>query len=124
MQALRCEILEPSGVEYASGLKLAPSTIVRPDLTGSGETSGLPKYLCNLVVARSNRLRIFEVVEENAPVLQTTNDKWSKVRKDTEPVEGEVEMDTQGEGFIFMGAVKVCLNVVVLFRSGYLSSQF
>ena len=112
MQALRCEILEPSGVEYAASLKLAPSTIVRH--SNEVDISEIPRYIGNLVVARSNRLRIFEIVEENAPIHEhssTTKDKWSRVRRDTEPVEGEVEMDTQGEGFVFMGAVKVCSAV-------------
>jgi cleavage and polyadenylation specificity factor subunit 1 len=108
MQALRSEILEPSGVEYSTSLKLAPTSIVHGTQTSPGaSTSALPRYVCNLVVARSNRLRIFEIVEENAPLREQSNTGKEKIRKDTEAVEGEAEMDTQGEGFVFMGAVKV-----------------
>lgn len=109
MQALRREILRPSGVEYATSLKLTPSTVPL------GESSSLdePRVLCNLVVARSNLLRIFEVREEPAPVSAQREDekeRRARVRRDTEAFEGEVEMDTQGEGFVNMGAVKVILR--------------
>jgi len=35
------------------------------------------------------------------------------VVRDTEAVEGEVEMDTHGEGFVNMGSVKVTENIYV-----------
>jgi cleavage and polyadenylation specificity factor subunit 1 len=58
-------------------------------------------------------LRIFEVREEPAPLPTQAEDEWdrrSKVRRGTEAVEGEVEMDEQGEGFVNMGSVKVIQN--------------
>ncbi|THH10614.1 hypothetical protein EW145_g1206 [Phellinidium pouzarii] len=109
MQALRSELLSPSGVEYAASLKLLPSTVNRRH---SQDALGIfPKALCNVVTARSNLLRIYEVVEESAPAqLLKAQERgkggWSRERRDTEAVEGEVEMDTQGEGFVNMGAVK------------------
>ena len=70
--------------------------------------SALGNAAGNLIVAHSNLLRIYEIHEEYAPFqASTSKDKWSRQRKDTEAVEGEVEMDTQGEGFVNMGAVKV-----------------
>lgn len=38
------------------------------------------------------------------------------MRRGTEAVEGEVEMDEQGEGFVNMGAVKVIQNTLFMFR--------
>lgn len=35
------------------------------------------------------------------------------MRRDTEAVEGEVEMDRQGEGFVNMGSVKVILDTLL-----------
>ncbi|KAH8116054.1 cleavage factor protein [Phellopilus nigrolimitatus] len=105
MQALRYELLSPSGAEYAASLKLLPSTVNRRRSRDAGED--FPKAVCNVVVARSNWLRIYEIVEESAPVqLGQGRGNWSRMRRDTEAVEGEVEMDTQGEGFVNMGAVK------------------
>ena len=49
MHALRQEIQPASGVEFATSLKLTPSTL------------DAPRVLCNVVVARSSLLRIFEV---------------------------------------------------------------
>ncbi|KAI5121116.1 hypothetical protein M0805_002789 [Coniferiporia weirii] len=109
MQALRSELLSPSGVEYVTSLKLLPSTV---NTRRSRDVDGTsPRALCNVVVARSNYLRIYEVVEESAPMQLLKaqgkgKDGWSRVRKDTEAVEGEVEMDAQGEGFVNMGTVK------------------
>ena len=63
-----------------------------------------------MVVARSNLLRIFEVREEPPPVSQKKEDERERrasVRKGTEAVEGEVEMDGSGEGFVNVGIVKV-----------------
>lgn len=107
MQALRREMLPPSGVEYAVSLRFIASTVVRhqPSLN---EVSSPPKSVANLVVAYSNLLRIFEVHEEDAPIQSLPGkDNMSRIRRDTEAVEGEVEMDSQGEGFVNMGTVKV-----------------
>jgi len=64
-----------------------------------------------VVVARSNILRIFEVREEPAPVSTQSEDereRKGKVRRGTEAVEGEVEMDEQGEGFVNISQVIYC----------------
>jgi len=56
-----------------------------------------------VVVARSSLLRIFEVRQEPAPITPDIDDereRRSRVRKGTDAVEGEVEMDEQGEGFV------------------------
>nr|VWP00056.1 Amidohydrolase family protein [Ganoderma boninense] len=104
MHALRQEILPPSGVEYATCLNLTPSTLSDPS-----PSSHSGRALCNVVVARSNFLRIFEVREEPVPVSaqkEHEKERHAAVRKGTEAVEGEVEMDPSGEGFVSMGAVK------------------
>ncbi|KAF5351191.1 hypothetical protein D9756_008185 [Leucocoprinus leucothites] len=105
MHALQQEILPASGVEFATSLRLLPST--RHDLSTSSSSSVrheiAARVLCNVVVARSNILRIFEVREEPAPVPTQTDDereRKGKTRRGTEAVEGEVEMDEQGEGFV------------------------
>jgi cleavage and polyadenylation specificity factor subunit 1 len=112
MHALRQEILPASGVEFAASLRLTPSTLeslpAQPNSTTRHELAA--RALCNVVVARSNLLRIFEVCEEPAPIPTQAEDereRRSRVRKGTEAVEGEVEMDEQGEGFVNMGTVKV-----------------
>ncbi|KAJ7481615.1 CPSF A subunit region-domain-containing protein [Mycena latifolia] len=97
MHALHHEILPSSGVEFATSLKLTPSTLAAPPngLVSSART------LCNLVLARSNLIRIFEVREEQAPFASPVEDgRDGRVRKDTEAVEGEVEMDAGGDGFV------------------------
>ncbi|KAH9830080.1 CPSF A subunit region-domain-containing protein [Rhodofomes roseus] len=107
MQALRQEILPPSGVEFAACLKLLPSTLPDSKLPGSSTSTG--RALFNVVVARSNHLRIFEVREEPAPISSQKEDEKERrasVRKGTEAVEGEVEMDASGEGFVNMGSIK------------------
>ncbi|KAI0938339.1 hypothetical protein AcW1_001910 [Taiwanofungus camphoratus] len=111
MQALRQEILPPSGVEFAACLKLTPSTLPNSKdflpYSTVGETTG--HTLFNIVVARSHLLRIFEVREETAPIStqkEDERDRRASVRKGTEAVEGEVEMDVSGEGFVNMGSVK------------------
>ncbi|KAF7341963.1 Protein CFT1 [Mycena venus] len=97
MHALHQEILPPNGVEFVTSLKLTPSTLLVPP---SGIVSST-RTLCNLVVARSNLLRIFEVCEEPAPYApQSEESRDGRVRKGTEAVEGEVEMDAAGDGFI------------------------
>lgn len=117
MHALRQEILPPSGVEFATSLKLTPSTLadqVLPTPPNSSARQELAaRALCNVVVARTSLLRIFEVREEPAPLpteAEDERDTRSKVRRGTEAVEGEVEMDEQGEGFVNMGSAKVIQN--------------
>ncbi|KAH9849008.1 CPSF A subunit region-domain-containing protein [Lenzites betulinus] len=105
MQALRQEILPPSGVEFAACLKFTPSTLSNagPSTSQSGRT------LFNVIVARASSLRIFEVREEPAPIhvhKEDERDRRASVRKGTEAMEGEVEMDASGEGFVNMGPVK------------------
>src|SRR6266852_6846049 len=109
MQALHQEILPPSGVEFATTLKLTPSTLpeVSPPASSASQSRG---SLYNLVVARANILRVFEVKEGPVPIslqLEDERQRRADVRRGTEAVEGEVEMDGQGEGFINMGSVKV-----------------
>jgi cleavage and polyadenylation specificity factor subunit 1 len=101
-------------VEFAAKLTLTPSLLKSAAVSPSSNASGsFPRSLCNLVVARSNLLRIFEVRKELAPFQYQADeerDRRSKFRRDTEPVEGEVEMDPQGEGFVNMGSVKVLFS--------------
>lgn len=100
MHAVRHEILPPSGVEYAACLKLTPSTVARDSHSGSAPAGPSPSLsanaVCNVVVARSNSLRIFEVRQELAPISTHKEDERERrasVRKGTEAVEGEVEME-------------------------------
>jgi hypothetical protein len=114
MHALRQEILPPSGVEFATSLKLTPSTLGELRTTTRHEFAA--RALCNVVVARSSLLRIFEVREEPAPITPQIDDereRRSRVRKGTEPVEGEVEMDEQGEGFVNIAKVISVIHVLV-----------
>lgn len=106
MQGLRRELLPPSGVEYATSLNLIPNTL-------RGDSSG-KKTFRNLVVARSSYLRIYEIREEPAPLPMVENVGTSG-RKGTEAVEGEVEMDHQGEGFVNVGVVKVTVCFYPMF---------
>lgn len=101
MHGLRQEIVPASGVEYAEFINLTPRT---KRLNGTVVT--------NLVVARANVLRIFEVLEEPAP-LPTLEEAEAKAaagtsKLGTEAVEGEVAMDAAGEGFVNLAQVKVC----------------
>ena len=117
MQALHQEILPPSGVEYATTLKLTPATLA-DSAVPSTSTSYPHSYqgaLYNVVVARANILRIFEVTETPAPMshYQDERNRRTDVPRGTEAVEGEVEMDTQGEGFVNMGSVKVTMKIYV-----------
>ncbi|KZT36486.1 hypothetical protein SISSUDRAFT_989137 [Sistotremastrum suecicum HHB10207 ss-3] len=104
MRALRQEIISPSGVEYATRLNLTPSTR-HPQSVSSSSTSKESRVISNLVVARSNVLRIYEVREEPAPLpsyeeaAQRMQARPMGSHKDTEAVEGEVQMDGEGEGF-------------------------
>ncbi|KAI0699171.1 CPSF A subunit region-domain-containing protein [Cerioporus squamosus] len=99
MHALRQEILPPSGVEFAACLKFTPSTLSE----AGSSSSQTGRVLFNVVVARSSLLRIFEVRQEPAPVSTQQDDEKERrasVRKGTEAVEGEVEMDRTGDGFV------------------------
>ena len=102
MHALRRELLPPSGVEFAVSLSLTPASLA--NVTGK-------RVIRNLVVARSNFLRVFDVREEPAP-LPIVEDAGSSGRKGTEAVEGEIEMDEQGEGFVNVGFVKVIILLI------------
>lgn len=112
MQALRHEIIPPSGVEFAVCLKLTPATVAK---NGPSSSQAIGEALFNVVVARSNFLRVFEVREEPAPISSQRDEERERrasVRKGTEAVEGEVEMDGSGEGFVNMGSVKVnCTHI-------------
>lgn len=121
MHALRQEILPPSGVEFATSLKLTPSTLASHIFPTPPNSSARHEFaaraLCNVVVARTNLIRIFEVREESAPLPTHDEDereRLRKVRRGTEAVEGEVEMDEQGEGFVNMGSVKVIQNTSLM----------
>ncbi|KAI0687702.1 CPSF A subunit region-domain-containing protein [Cytidiella melzeri] len=106
MQAVHHEILPPSGVEFASCLKFTPSTVAVNDASSSHTSK---RALFNIVVARSNTLRVFEVCEEPVPISTQKDDERERrasVRKGTEAVEGEVAMDASGEGFVNMGTLK------------------
>ena len=118
MQALHQEILPPSGVEFATTLKLTPSTLVQVHTPSTSTSHGQPSpgALFNVVVARANILRVFEVREDPVPIspqLEDERQQRADVRRGTEAVEGEVEMDGQGEGFVNMGSVKVILDTLV-----------
>lgn len=115
MHALRQEILPPSGVEFSASLNLTPATI--EEITNTHNPTIRHEFtaraLCNVVVARSNLLRIFEVREELAPIHTHTDEereRRSSVRKGTEAVEGEVAMDGQGEGFVNIAKV-ICMSM-------------
>jgi hypothetical protein len=127
MHALRQDLLPPSGVEFAASLRLTPSTLeclpLPPQSTTRHEFAA--RVLCNVVVARSNILRIFEVREEPAPIPAHIDDEQERtigVRRGTEPFEGEVEMDQQGEGFVNVGPVKV--TPYLLLANTYASNRF
>jgi cleavage and polyadenylation specificity factor subunit 1 len=122
MHTLRQDILPPSGVEFTASLKLTPSTLgglqTPPNAITRHEFTA--RAICNVVVARSSLLRIFEVREEPAPIMPQTDDereRKSRVRKGTEAVEGEVEMDEQGEGFVNIAKVISMIHVYVLHSS-------
>ena len=114
LHALRQEILPASGVEFATSLKLTPSTLIalQTPENATARQEFVSRVICNVVVARSNLLRIFEVREEPCPIQNQADDereRRSKVRRGTEAVEGEVAMDEQGDGFI--NIAKVILHV-------------
>ncbi|KIM69381.1 hypothetical protein SCLCIDRAFT_1207782 [Scleroderma citrinum Foug A] len=101
MHALRHDILPPSGVDFGVALKLTPATIIRPP-------NHVP-FLLNIVTAKSNVLRVYDVREQPFVAsnhAESEREKRTHIRKGTEPVEGEVEMDQGGEGWVNMGSVK------------------
>lgn len=104
MYALHQDLVSANGVEYATFLHLTPSSTKQS--TGSSV-----RVIANLVVARSNVLRIFEVREEPAPLPTLEEEegrtKNESIKPGTEAMEGEVEMDEEGEGFVNMAQVKV-----------------
>lgn len=109
MHALRQEILPASGVEFATSLKLTASTRTTTALSNiTTRHEFVSRVLCNVVVARSSLLRIFEVREEPAPIHPQMDDERERradVRRGTEAVEGEVAMDEQGDGYINIAKV-------------------
>lgn len=70
MQALRHEILPPSGVEFTACLNFTPSTVPT-----SSVRQAAGRVLFNVVVARSNLLRVYEVREEPAPISSQKDDE-------------------------------------------------
>ena len=112
MHALRQEILPASGVEFATSLNLTAST--RPHPTNvSTRHEFVSRVLCNVVVARSSLLRIFEVREEPAPIQPQVEDERQRraVKRGTDAVEGEVAMDEQGDGYINIAKVFMCTTI-------------
>ncbi|CAE6332398.1 unnamed protein product [Rhizoctonia solani] len=96
MLGLRQEILPPSGVEFAKCMRLTHSTL---------NSNSRQKIICNLVVARNNYLRVFEVVEEQAGTIGNAEGSAS------EPVPGEMEMDSHGDGFINVTELRAAVRV-------------
>jgi cleavage and polyadenylation specificity factor subunit 1 len=123
MHALRTELLPPSGVEYVTSLSLTPACLsnvaAEANSSSSIRSDSKTTVLCNLVVARSNLLRIFEVREEPAPPpseeADAARERNEKVRTGTEAIEGEVEMDEHLEGYVTMGGVKVITEYIRVF---------
>ncbi len=126
MQAYHAEIIPPSGVDFATTLNLTPSTAAKspPSPLASTSTSEA-KVLTNLVTARSNWLRIYEIREEAAVLPSLVEDErrhaqanggGTRSRRGTEAVEGEVAMDEQGEGFVNVGPLKVNYSFICLFH--------
>ncbi|KIK28294.1 hypothetical protein PISMIDRAFT_91657 [Pisolithus microcarpus 441] len=103
MHALRHELLPPSGVDFAIALKLTPSTIPKPSSKRD------PSSFLNIVTARSNILRVYEVRHQPLVTpnhVDSERQRRAQIRKGTEPVEGEVEMDHGGEDWVNLGSVK------------------
>ncbi|KAI6016186.1 CPSF A subunit region-domain-containing protein [Pisolithus marmoratus] len=103
MHALRHELLPPSGVEFAIALRLTPSTVSKP------ASNHDPSSFLNVVTGRSNILRIYEVRHQSLLTpnhVDSERERHAQIRKGTEPVEGEVEMDHGGEGWVNLGSVK------------------
>ncbi|KAH7882293.1 CPSF A subunit region-domain-containing protein [Phlebopus sp. FC_14] len=102
MHALRHDILPPSGVEFAVTLNLTPSTI-------PGPAAATPSTVINIVTARSNALRVYDIRQQPVAIsdhAESERERRARVRKGTEAVEGEVEMDQSGEGWVNLGSTK------------------
>ncbi|KAH6906091.1 hypothetical protein BKA70DRAFT_1402186 [Coprinopsis sp. MPI-PUGE-AT-0042] len=115
MNTLRQDILPPSGVEFATHLKLTPSCNGDQQQL-STRHEFVARVLCNLAVARSNLLRISEVREEPwTPPAGAEDERERKghVRRGTEAVEGESAMDTDGDGFINLSQGMTMKNDIV-----------
>jgi cleavage and polyadenylation specificity factor subunit 1 len=98
--ALHQEVLRPSGVEFAVSLDL-----VAP-LTASSSSD--IQVLGNLVVARSNVLKVFEIRRQYASLradLKTHSESYSAMRGDG--VEKGGAMETIGDDFVNVGEFKV-----------------
>lgn len=120
MQAAYQEILPATGVDFATTLYLTPSTL------GSRKTSKPPqtpiassstsKAIINLVTTRNNWLRVYEVREEDVSFSSLASEKnSSKSRRGTEAIAGEIEMDSQGEGFVSVDTFKVLVVFFIYF---------
>ncbi len=106
--AHRQEIVAANGVEFSVSLRLSP-----PLREVSSELDATS--LGNLVVARANVLRVYEVRQQHLVYRQNQRPSigtgGARVRKGTEAVEGEVEMDSQGDGFVNVAEVKARIRV-------------
>jgi len=114
MHSLRQEVLPASGAEFVASLNLTPATLGTQAAVSNVSTRHefVSRVICNLAVARSSLLRIFEVREEPAPIsVDNERERWSTVRRGTEAVEGEMAMDEQGEGYINIAKVIYQLRV-------------
>lgn len=103
MHALHQELVPASGVEFLTTLKLTHSTV---PVSARHELAA--RVLCNVVVARSNILRIFEVREELAQLpedYEQDRERKGKSRRDMDAVEAETSMDKQGDGFVNIAKV-------------------
>lgn len=120
MYGIRQEVLPASGVEFSASLRLTSATLehLPSGANADGSSASSPRHaiasraLFNLVVARSNILRIFEVREYEAPSVaekEAERERNGEVRRGTEAVEGEVAMDDGGEGYVNVGGLKVIL---------------
>lgn len=117
MQAVYQEILPPTGVDFATTLNLTPSTLASKNNGTSSPTplaasTSTSHVLTNLITAKNNWLRIYEVREEEVQLPSLSNEERkaqnsTKSRRGTEAVAGEIEMDSKGEGFVSVDTVKV-----------------
>lgn len=82
---------------------------MNPPTSYSSSSNNRPRVLCNLVVARNNYLRVFEVLEELLPT--SGNNEGSA----SDPVPGEMEMDAHGDGFINVTELRV--SIIHLYAS-------
>lgn len=100
--ALYQEVLQPSGVEFAISLHL-----VAPfDYPSSSDV----QILGNLVVARANVLKVFEVRRQSSDAMSgdfEPSDGLSGSAETQHMPSADVEMDGQGDGFVSMGELKV-----------------